>query len=212
MPTNNLKKAILGAGTAALAAPAANAARNKAVDKLIAGIKDSSDKVRTQAWLGAGTAGAPAVKPLAKVMTDDDMEVARAAKRAMWKIVRYTGRPGANKEKRAVETELAELLDDGQPVAVRREVLWMLSEIGARNSIKPIAALLDNKELREDARMALERIPTKRALTVLKAGMKESPEEFKPNIAQSLRRRGEEVSGYPCQKLAPTKQTDVKPL
>lgn len=203
---------MLGAGAAALAAPAANAARNTAVDELIAGVKDSSDTVRAEAWLGAGPAGAPAVKPLAKVMTDDDMEVARAAKRAMWKIVRYTGRPGANKEKRAVETELAELLDDNQPTSTRREVLWMLSEIGARNSIKPIAALLDNEELREDARMALERIPTKRALTVLKNGMKKAPEEFKPNIAQSLRKRGEEVAGYPCQKLVPTKQTNIKPL
>jgi len=212
MPTNNLKKAPLGAAIAAAAVTAADAARNTAVDKLIAGVKDSSETVRTQAWLGAGAAGAPAVKPLAKVMTDNDMEVARAAKRALWKIVRHTGRPGANKERRAVETELAELLDDSQPVATRREVLWMLSEIGARNSIKSIAELLGNKELREDARMALERIPTKRALTVLEAGMKKTPEEFKPNIAQSLRKRGEEVAGYPCQKLVPTKQTNVKPL
>jgi len=212
MSTNNLKKAPLGAAIAAAAVTAADAARNTAVDKLIAGVKDSSDIVRTEAWLGAGAAGAPAVKPLAKLMMDDDMEVARAAKRAMWKIVRHTGRPGANRERRAVETELAELLDDSQPVATRREVLWMLSEIGARNSIKPIAELLGNKELREDARMTLERIPTKRALTVLKAGMKKAPEEFKPNIAQSLRKRGEEVAGYPCQKLVPTKETDVKPL
>lgn len=212
MPTNNPKNASIVGGIAAAVVPAAYAARNTAVDKLIAGVKDSSDTVRTQAWLGAGPAGAPAVKPLAKVMTDNDMEVARAAKRAMWKIVRHTGRPGANKERRAVETELAELLDDNQPVATRREVLWMLSEIGARNSIKSIAELLANKELREDARMALERIPTKRALTVLKNGMKKAPEEFKPNIAQSLRKRGEEVAGYPCQKLVPTKQTNLKPL
>jgi HEAT repeat protein len=193
-------------------ASTANAARNKGVRQLIAQIKDSSDKVRTEAWLGAGDVGAPAVKPLAEVMTDSDLEVARAAKRALWKIVRHTGRPGANKEKRAVETELVELLDDGQPVAVRREVLWMLSEIGARNSIKPVAGLLSNKDLREDARMALERIPTKRAVTALEAGMKAAPEEFKPNIAQSLRKRGEEVAGYPCRKLVPTKQTNLKPL
>ncbi len=203
---------MLGAGISAAVVPAANAARNTAVDKLIAGVKDSSDTVRTQAWLGAGAAGAPAVKPLAKVMTEKDMEVARAAKRALWKIVRHTGRPGANKEKSAVETELVELLDDAQPAATRREVLWMLSEIGARNSIKPIAGLLDNEELREDARMALERIPTKRALTALKAAMEKAPEAFKPNLAQSLRRRGEEVAGYPCQKLVPTKQTNLKPL
>ena len=186
--------------------------QNQAVNELLAGIRDTSDKVRTEAWLGAGKAGAAAVRPLAKVMTDDDLEVARAAKRALWKIVHHTGRPGANEEKRAVETELVGLLSDDQPVSVRREVLWILSEIAGRSSIKPIAELLRNVELREDARMVLERIPAKGAAAALKTGFEAAPEDFKPNIAQSLRKRGQEVEGYPSQKLTPTKETNVKPL
>ena len=193
-------------------AQTADTAYAQGVDGLLAGIKSDSAEKRTEAWQSAGEVGAPAVKPLAEVMTDDNLEVARAAKRALWQIVRYTGRPGANKERRAVETELTDLLGDDQPVAVRREVLWMLSEIGARNSIKPIAGLMKNESLREDARMALERIPSKRAVAALKAGFEKAPEDFKTNIAQSLRKRGEEVAGYPCQKLVPTKKTDVKPL
>ncbi len=212
MSTNSLKKVSIAAGAAGVLAQTASTALGQGVDELIAGIKNASDKVRTEAWQSAGEVGAPAVKPLAKVMTDDDLEVARAAKRALWKIVRHTGRPKANKEKRAVEKELTGLLGRKQPVAVRREVLWMLSEIGARISIKPIAGLMRNKNLREDARMALERIPGKRAVTTLKAAFEKAPEDFKPNIAQSLRKRGEEVAGYPCQKLVPTKKTDVKPL
>lgn len=186
--------------------------QNQAVNELVAGVKDTSDKVRTEAWLSAGKAGAAAVKPLAKVMTDGDLEVARAAKRALWKIVHYTGRPGVNEEKRAIETELAGLLGNDQLVSVRRGVLWMLSEIAGRNSVKPIAELLRNAELREDACMALERIPAKGAAAALKAGFEAAPEDFKPNIAQSLRKRGQEVKGYPSQKLAPSKETNLKPL
>jgi HEAT repeat protein len=212
MSTNSLKKVSIAAGAVGVIAQTASTAQAQGVDGLIAGIKSGSDKVRTEAWQSAGEVGAPAVKPLAKVMTDDDLEVARAAKRALWKIVRHTGRPRANKERRAVETELTGLLGDEKSVAVRREVLWMLSEIGARRSIKPIAGLMRNKDLREDARMALERIPGKRAVTALKAAFEKAPEDFKPNIAQSLRKRGEEVAGYPCKKLVPTKKTDVKPL
>ena len=212
MSTNNLKKVSIAAGAAGVMAQTASTAQGQGVDELIAGIKSNSDQERTEAWQSAGEVGAPAVKPLAKVMTGDNLEVARAAKRALWQIVRYTGRPGANKERRAVETELVALLSKGQPVAVRREVIWMLSEIGGRNSMKPLARLLRNEDLREDARMALERIPTKRAVTFLKTGFKAAPEDFKPNIAQSLRKRGEEVDGYPCKKLVPTKKTDVKPL
>ncbi|OHB83399.1 MAG: hypothetical protein A2Z38_11515 [Planctomycetes bacterium RBG_19FT_COMBO_48_8] len=212
MSTNSFKKVSIAAGAAAVMAQTADTAYAQGVDGLLAGIKSDSAEKRTEAWQSAGEVGAPAVKPLAEVMTDDNLEVARAAKRALWQIVRYTGWPGANKERRAVETELTDLLGDDQPVAVRREVLWMLSEIGARNSIKPIAGLMKNESLREDARMALERIPSKRAVAALKAGFEKAPEDFKTNIAQSLRKRGEEVAGYPCQKLVPTKKTDVKPL
>jgi HEAT repeat protein len=149
---------------------------------------------------------------LAEVMTDNDLEVARAAKRGLWKIVRHAGRPGARDEKTAVTAELIPLLGDDQPDPVRREVLWMLSEIGGSNSIKPIAALLSNKQLREDARMVLQRIPSKRAVAALKAGLKAAPQDFKLNIAQSLRQRGVEVPGLPCVKLVPAKETHVKPL
>ena len=212
MSTNSLKKASIAAGAAGLMAETADTAQAKGVDELIAGIKSDNAEERTEAWQSAGKVGAPAVKSLAKVMMDDELEVARAAKRALWQIVRYTGRPGADKEKSAVETELIRLLGDEQPVAVQREVLWTLSEIGARRSIKPIAGLLRNEELREDARMALERIPGNQAVDALKAGFEAASEDFKPNIAQSLQKRGEEVAGYPSRKLIPTKKTDVKPL
>jgi HEAT repeat protein len=208
----NLKTASITAGAAGIIAQTANTAQAQGVDELIAGIKSDSAEKRTEAWQSAGNVGAPAVKSLAKVMKDDNLEVARAAKRALWQIVRYTGRPGANQERRAVENELTGLLGDDQPIAVRREVLWMLSEIGSRRSIEPITGLMKNEDLREDARMALERIPNRRAVAALKAAFEAAPEDFKPNIAQSLRKRGEEVAGYPCQKLVPTKKTDVKPL
>jgi HEAT repeat protein len=212
MSANNLKKVSIAAGAAGLIAQTVDTAQAQGVDELLAGIKSDSAEKRTKTWQSAGEVGAPAVKSLAKVMTDDNLEVARAAKRALWQIVRYTGRPGANKERRAVVVELIALLGDDQPVAVRQEVLWMLSEIGGRRDIEPIAGLMKNEDLREDARMALERMPNRRALAALNAAFEAAPEDFKPNLAQSLRKRGEQVAGYPCQKLVPTKKTDVKPL
>ena len=212
MSISNLKEMSLAAGAVAVTAETAGAAKKKAVEELIAKIKDKSDKVRAEGLLIASGVGAPAVKPLAKVMGDKDVEVMRAAKRALWKIVRRAGRPSARDERKAVAAELIGLLGDGQPTSVRREVLWMLSEIGGRVSIKAIAALLSDKELREDARMVLQRIPGRQSLAALKAGLKAAPEDFKLNIAQSLRKRGVKVSGYHCVKLVPTKKTNVKPV
>ncbi len=212
MSMKKLKKVSLAAVAAGAMAGTASAARNKTVDELMTGIRDNNAKVRTEAWLSAGEVGAAAVKPLARVMSNKELEVARAAKRGLWKIVRHAGRPGAGNEKRAVVAKLVELLGDEQPVPVRREVLWMLSEIGSRRFIKQIAALLSNRELREDARMVLQRIPNRGALAALRAGLKAAPEDFKLNIAQSLRQRGVKVRGLPCVKLVPTKKTNVKPL
>ncbi len=212
MSMNNSKKVFLAAAAAGVMSGVAGAARKKAVDELMAGIRDDNAKVRAEAWLSAGEVGAAAVKPLARVMSNKELEVARAAKRGLWKIVRHVGRPGAGNEKRAVVGKRVELLGDEQPVPVRREALWMLSEIGNRRSIKPIAALLSNRELREDARMVLQRIPSKGAVGALRAGLKAAPEDFKLNIAQSLRQRGVRVRGYPCVKLVPTKKTNVEPL
>jgi hypothetical protein len=143
-------------------------------------------------------------------MVEKELEVARAAKRGLWKIVRHAGRPGADDEKNAVIAELISRLDNEKPVPVRREVLWMLSEIGGEESVNPIAALLSNTELREDARMALERIPGKKSIAALKAALKNAHEDFKLNIAQSLRQRGVKVRGLHCVKLVPKKKTNVE--
>ena len=201
----DLTKASLAGGVASVMTIAASGAGNQGLKKLLAGISDSDDKVRTEAWLSAGKVGAVAVKPLAKVMTDSDPEVARAAKRGLWKIVRHVGRPDSGTEKLEVTTKLIGLLGDDQPVAVRREVLWMLSEIGSADSVRPIAKLLTDTELREDARMTLERIPVMGAVRALKAAMDKADECFKSNLAQSLRKRGQRVSGYPCVKMVPQK-------
>jgi len=184
--------------------------KEKALAALIEQIKSSDPEVRTSAWQGASRVGAAAVGSLAQVMQAQDIEVARAAKRAMWKIVHDAGRPGGRT--RQLETELAALLGSRTPVSVRREVLWMLSEIGGKKAIEPMAELLGHQDLREDARMALERIPLRQAVVALKDAFEKAPEDFKPNLAQSLRKRGAKVKGYPCRKLVPVKQTAVKPL
>ena len=213
MSISNSKKVSLAIAAAGAVPSVAGTARSKGeVYNLMSGIRNDDAAVRTKAWQSAGKAGAPAVKPLAIVMTDKKPEVARAAKRGLWQVVRHVGRPGAAKMKRMVIDRLIELLGDDQPVPVRREVLWMLSEIGNRKSINPIAALLSDKDLREDARMVLQRIPNRTAVAALRAGLINASDDFKLNIAQSLRQRGVKVDGLDCVKLIPTKKTNVKPL
>ncbi len=187
------------------------------VNELIAAITDPDDKVRAAAWEDAGKYGAAAVKPLADVMTDDRPEVARAAKHGLWKVVRYVGRPGADQQREQVEAELCGLVNGDRPDAVIREVLWMLSEIGGNatiEAIREVTDMMDRKEIRDDARSTIQRIPGDFAITTLEEALDFAPDDFKANLAQALRKRGVKLSerDYPCQKLVPTKKTQVKPV
>jgi HEAT repeat protein len=208
MTTNEFKTASITAGAAATLATANHAAEAAAVDELIAKIKSTDDKVRGPAWQGAAPYGAPALKPLAGLMTDPSFEVARSARRAIEVIVRHAGRPGAKKEAQAVEKELIPLLKS-EAVPVRREAVWMLSEIGSDDAVAPMSALLSDPEVREDARCALLRIPGRKATAALKSAFAQAPEEFKYALAEGLRIRGEKVEGYPSRKMVPVKPTSV---
>ncbi len=181
------------------------------LDSLLENIKSNRPDVRTAAWLGAGEVGAPALPPLAELVAGAEREVGRAALRAMWKIVRHVGHPAAPEaQKTAVVSGLLDLLSAGGSALVRRELLWMLSEIAGEESVDRIAPLLKNPDLREDARMVLDRIPGPKSLAALQTALRQTADDFKHNLAQSLRHRGVPVPGLPDRKLVPTRQTEVK--
>jgi HEAT repeat protein len=189
----------------------ANISTADSLAEFITRIQSPDDSISGPAWQGAQNYGAAAIKPLADLMGSADFEVARNAKRALYKITRHAGRPGAANEARAAESALIKALRH-QRATVRREALWMLSEIGGDRAVRPMAALLTDEAAREDARAALIRLPGDRATAALSAAFRTAPEPFRYALADALRKRGAQVQGYPTQKLAPSRQTTVRPL
>jgi HEAT repeat protein len=179
--------------------------------ELAAALKSKDDKQRAAAIDSAAECGPAAIKAVCPLLGDPETETIRAAKRALYKIVRDAGKPGAAAKVKAAEKEFVAVLQGSSSVPERREVLWMISEIGGDDSVKPVAALLSNADLREDARCVLQRIPGKASLKALENALKTAPEDFKFALAESLRKRGEKVSGYPSKRLVPTKATSVQP-
>jgi hypothetical protein len=190
-------------------------AEENSVDNLISKIKDKSDKVRSEGWLSAPKAGAAAIKPLAAVTIsgDSDLEVSRAAKRALWQIVHDFGRIESEGEQKAVLAEFQTLLADDWPDAFRREVLWMLSEIGDDSCVESVAAVFKTKRLIDDARCTLQRIPGDVSLAALQASLETVPNGYKNNIAHALRMRGIKtgLDKYPEENIIPSTPTSVKP-
>jgi HEAT repeat protein len=188
---------------------------NNTVDNLIAKLKDKNPKVRAEGWLSASKVGAPAIKPLAAVTTsgDSDLEVARSAKRALWQIVHGFGLIHDEAQRKAVLNEFQSLLTDEWPDVFRREVLWMLSEIGDDSSVEPIKGMMKIRRLIDDARCALQRIPGEESLVALQDALNSVPNGYKNNIAHALRARGVQsgLEKYPEENLIPTTPTNVKP-
>ena len=182
------------------------------LEALIENIQSTDDTARAAARDGAGPVGAKAVLPLAKIAASGELEIARAANRAIQNIVYYAGRPGAEDDAKTVAAELLKLLGDSQPLQLRRDALWMTWQIAGEEATEPVAALLASAELHEDARMALERLPGDKATAVLKAALAAATDAQKPALAHSLRVRGVETPGVPDMRLVPTKKTSVQPV
>lgn len=182
------------------------------LDTLLKLIQSADDTERAGARDRAGIVGAAAVAPLAKLAVEaENLEVARAANRAIQNIVYHAGRPGAADEAKAVTAALVGLLGT-KHAQFRRDVLWMIWQIGGEDAAEPVARLLDDAEVGDDARMCLERLPGARATELLRARLASAPEAQRPAVAHSLRVRGVEVAGFPSQKLTPTKKTTVQPV
>ncbi len=117
------------------------------LEDLIEQIQSENDEQRAAARDAAGVVGAQAVQPLAKIAANGDLEVARAANRAMQNIVYHAGRPGAGDEAKAVAAELLKLLGESQPVQLRRDVLWMTWQIAGEEAVESVAAFVGRRAI-----------------------------------------------------------------
>ena len=185
-----------------------------AVAELIRALKSDSNERRTKAWFECGPLGAPAIPPLAALWGDADtgLEAQRAARHAVFQIVRFSSRPETRESIKRLLKELHRLVEADEPSQIRRELLWLLSEIAGDESLPVLSRLLAQDAVREEACMALERIPGKRSLKILEGSLAQAPTDFRPVLAAALARRGHKVSGAPSRRLVPRAQTHVQPL
>jgi HEAT repeat protein len=145
--------------------------------------------MRYKTWRAAGPTGASAVKGLADLMTSPDKGIARSARGALETIAYYAARPGAANDAHAVSMELLQVAVADRPVAVRAQALYLLGFTGDGRVVPTVVKLLASPEVREEARIALERIPGSASLNALKKAETTVPADFQPNIRQSLHNR-----------------------
>jgi hypothetical protein len=159
------------------------------IKAFLARIQDANPDVRLAVVKEAGSVGAPAIMPLGGLMASVDKGVAKSAGEALQVIVYHADRPGAEPEKRAVSQALAQLLTADLPRKVRAEAAHLLGFVGGDEAVPPLARLLGDPETREEARLALERIPGSASTHALQNALRSAPADFKANLEQSLRHK-----------------------
>lgn len=158
----------------------------QAVLRLIAAIKGDDEDARWAAADKAAEAGPAAIVPLAEVMAGPDPAAAKAAGVAMGRIVHASGRPGAGGAASQAADELVRLIGPDRPRNVRSEALRYLGFIGGTAQADAIAAQIADTDIREDARMALQRIPGQAAERALQKAKREGPLDYADAIDRSL--------------------------
>ncbi len=160
--------------------------------KFLARIRSSDAAERYAAWQSAGPMGADVINVLGELASSEDRGVALSATGAMEKIAHYSGRPGAQSEAQKVSSELLKIANSDRPRMVRSNALQLVGFIGDSKSVGGLVRLMKDKDLREDARLALERIPGSLSESALKALTKaadENKEPFAENLKQSIYNR-----------------------
>jgi HEAT repeat protein len=160
------------------------------LNQLLQNLRSENADVRFAAWRSAGPAGAAAIAPIADIMAATDKAAVRSATEALQRVTHYSARPAASKnERRAVALALLQVANSPRPRMVRAEALYQLGFVAEEGIVPALARLLDDKEVREDARMALERIPGTVSLRALEEALRRAPADFQPNLRQAINNR-----------------------
>lgn len=160
-----------------------------AVGGLLANIEHGDNPTRQSAAKQAYLVGTPAIGLLAEVCGGIDSGAAKAALEALQRIVHNAARPGAGGERLAAAQQLTKLIGGDQPHSVRADALKLLGCVGGPSEVTAIADLIHVPDIREDARMALERIPDPSADVALRNCSRTVPADYRAAIDQSLRHR-----------------------
>jgi len=131
-----------------------------------------------------GGAAVPGLLPLLKV---ERQEVWRVAYRILVDIVNEVTAAGREEERKTVTAALMTLVEPPQPKPLKEIGLRLLPiALPERYDVSPIAALLDDKELREPARAALELAGTEPARAALRDALSKTDPEFQYALLNSL--------------------------
>lgn len=149
-------------------------------------IRSSDGNVRRAAWEGAAAQGKEAIPPLAQIAGGENRDAAIAASRALDRIAHSSAAPDS-KTRKEVAAALAGLLaEEKVAVKVKIQAIDLLSSVGESEAVPAIAKTLQDTELRDWGRKALQRLPGEESAKALEAALAGATGEFLEALIATL--------------------------
>ncbi len=145
---------------------------------------------RFDAWRAAGAESPDNLPELAKLAASENPSVARAGREAMTTMTHSVGKDEASPKRKEVAAQLTAIgTSDAYTIPIRTHALRLLSLVGGPDSGEPVAKLLKNADLREEAIFCLERIPGKESEGAMMTALSQVPPEFRARVMAALGHR-----------------------
>lgn len=159
------------------------------IDSIITAMTQGDDASKLQANIDAAELPADAVEQLAMIYNGEDRVRSKTAGEMLKMMTHHAARPGAKSEARKITGQLAKLTGNQSPKSMRILALDMLGYVGGPEAIPVLSRQLSDPDVQDQARMALERIPSSAALTALRKAKSAVPADYRESIDLSLKHR-----------------------
>jgi HEAT repeat protein len=163
--------------------------RGAGIDELISALGGGDEQARARARQLLPRQGVEAVPGVLPLLGAERATVSNAAFNVLADIANEVSSPGREAERSEVAARLMTLVRPDQPAKVKERGLRLLTiAIPPDYDVAPVADLLNDPELREKAREALEEMATPRSRAALRAQLAKPDRDFACAVVSSLGR------------------------
>ena len=164
-------------------------AKASMADDLVAALAGNDEQARALARQRLPREGIDVVPKLLPLLGQENAAVREAAYQVLADMANEASAPGRSADRAAMTAQLMTLVQPDQPLPIKVQGLRLLTiAVPPDGDVSPLAALLDDRDVREKARESLEEIATAPSKTTIRDHLAKADPDFACALLNSLGR------------------------